>query len=137
MHIIGIDDTKDCDPVLAKAIQGLTWDQAHEKCRADPLYGLGRMRTFHPERKPEITATIRNLMHGLNAPKYCDNPLCKRFGECTHPKVRCFWEHFDLMQRVVFPAMRRKLKEMEGRGEYTRDEHDAPPIPRRKCNRSA
>jgi hypothetical protein len=61
-------------------------------------------------------------MHGLKAPRYCDNPLCKRFGECMHPKVRCFWERLDLMQRVVFPAMRRKLKEMQARGEYVPEE---------------
>jgi hypothetical protein len=42
-----------------------------------------------------------------------------------HPKVRCFWQHFYLMQRVVFPAMRRKLKEMQAGGEYVQDE-DAP-----------
>jgi hypothetical protein len=39
------------------------------------------------------------------------------------------------MQRVVFPAMRRKLKEMEARGEYTRDEDDAP-MQRRKSTAS-
>jgi hypothetical protein len=125
MHIIGIEDTSDCDPVLAKAIQGLTWDEAHEKCRTDPLYGLGRMRTFDPQRKPEHAALLRKLMHAFNAPRYCELAPCKRAGECMHPKVRCFWEHFDLMQRRVFPAMRRKLKEMQAPGEYVPDEDDA------------
>ena len=80
------------------------------------------MRTFDPQRKPEIAATIRKLMNGLNAAKYCDNPLCRRAGTCMTPKVRCFWEVFDLMQRLVFPAMARKLKEMQARGEYVPEE---------------
>ena len=86
MHRIGSEDTKDCDPVLAKAVHGLTWDEAHEKCRADPLYGLGHMRTFDPVRKPEHAAFLRKLMHGFDAPKYCENPPSKRTGECMHPK---------------------------------------------------
>jgi hypothetical protein len=44
-----------------------------------------------------------------------------------HPKVRCFWEHFDLMQRIVWPAMERKLRDRESRGEYTRDDASGAP----------
>ncbi len=112
---IGPEDTRDCDPVLAKAIQGLTWDEAHEKCCTDPLYGFGRMRTFHPERKPEAAAVMRKLMNAFGAPKYCELPLCRRAGTCMTPKVRCFWEHFYVIQRFVFPAMERKLEEMQAR----------------------
>jgi hypothetical protein len=116
----------DLDPVLAKAIEGLSTQEAHNKIAANPdLHGFARMATFDPARKPEQTATIRKLMNGFGAAKYCDSTRCIRAGECMHPKVRCFWQHFYLMQRVVFPAMRRKLKEMEARGEYVQDE-DAP-----------
>ena len=123
----GICDTSDCDPVLAKAIEGLTWQESSDRVAADPtLHGFARMRTFDPQRKPEIAATMRKMMNNLGAANYCDDPLCKRTGTCMSPKVRCFWEVFDLMQRRVFPAMRRKLKEMEARGEYTRDEPEPP-----------
>jgi hypothetical protein len=123
MYKTGICETSDCDPVLAKAIEGLTWQQASDRVARDPtLHGFARMRTFDPQRKPEHAATIRKLMNGFNAPKYCDNPLCSRAGQCMHPKVRCFWEVFDLMQRIVFPAMARKLKEMQARGEYVPEE---------------
>jgi hypothetical protein len=80
------------------------------------------MRTFDPARKPEITATIRKMMNNFGAANYCDNPLCRRAGTCMTPKVRCFWEVFDLMQRRVFPVIRRKLKEMQARGEYVPEE---------------
>jgi len=52
------------------------------------------------------------VLVALDAAKYCEEPACRRAGQCMTPKVRCFWEHLDLMQRVVFPAMRRKLKGM-------------------------
>ncbi|MEA2838996.1 MAG: hypothetical protein QOF41_326 [Methylobacteriaceae bacterium] len=116
-------DVSDCDPVLAKAIQGLSLQEATDRVARDPtLYGFSRMRTFDPQRKPEIAATIRKLMNNFGAAKYCDNPLCRRAGTCMTPKVRCFWEVFDLMQRLVFPAMARKLKEMQARGEYEPEE---------------
>jgi hypothetical protein len=83
------------------------------------------MRTFDPQRKPEHAAFMRKLMNNFGASNYCENPLCRRAGECMHPKVRCFWENFDLMQRLVFPAMRRKLKQMEAQGDYVPDEDDA------------
>jgi hypothetical protein len=117
------NDLSDCDPVLAKAIQGLSMQEATDRVACDPtLHGFSRMRMFDPARKPEIAATIRKLMNNFGAAKYCDNPLCRRAGTCMTPKVRCFWEVFDLMQRLVFPAMRRKLKEMQGRGEYVPEE---------------
>jgi hypothetical protein len=107
-------DLSDCDPVLADAIRGLTDQQAVDRVARDPaLHGFARMRTFDPQRKPEIAATIRTIMNGFEAAKYCDDPLCRRAGTCMSPKVRCFWEHFYVIQRVVFPAMRRKLKEMQ------------------------
>jgi hypothetical protein len=48
------------------------------------------------------------------------------------PNVRCFWEHFDVMQRVVFPAMQRELEETQARGDETERANDnvrplAPP----------
>jgi hypothetical protein len=117
------NDLSDCDPVLAKAIQGLSMQEATDRVARDPtLHGFSRMRTFDPARKPEIAATIRKLMNNFGAAQYCDNPLCRRAGTCMTPKVRCFWEVFDLMQRLVFPAMRRKLKEMQARGEYVPEE---------------
>jgi hypothetical protein len=82
-------------------------------------------RTFDPQRKPEHAAFMRKLINNFGAANYCENPLCRRAGECMHPKVRCFWENFDLMQRLVFPAMRRKLKQMEAQGDYVPDEDDA------------
>jgi hypothetical protein len=107
------------DPVLAKALEGLSMQEIDAKIAANPdLHGFARMATFDPVRKPEQTATIRKLMNDFGAAKYCDNTRCIRAGECMTPKVRCFWQHFYVMQRVVFPAMRRKLKEMEARGEY-------------------
>jgi hypothetical protein len=116
-------DFSDYDPVLAKAIQGLSMQEATDRVARDPtLHGFARMRTFDPARKPEIAATIRKLMNNFGAAQYCDNPLCRRAGTCMTPKVRCFWEVFDLMQRLVFPAMRRKLKEMQARGEYVPEE---------------
>jgi hypothetical protein len=116
-------DLSDCDPVLAKAIQGLSMQEATDRVARDPtLHGFARMRMFDPQRKPEIAATIRKLMNNFGAAKYCDNPLCRRAGTCMTPKVRCFWEVFDLMQRLVFPAMRRKLKERQARGEYVPEE---------------
>ena len=112
------NDLSDYDPVLADAIRGLSMQEATDRVARDPtLHGFARMRTFDPARKPEETATIRKLMNGFGAAKYCDNSPCKRAGRCMSPKVRCFWAHFDLMQRLVFPAMKRKLKEMGGRGE--------------------
>jgi hypothetical protein len=84
-----------------------------------------RMRTFDPQRKPEHAALLRKLMHAFNAPRYCELAPCKRADKCMHPKVRCFWENFDLMQRRVFPAMRRKLKDMQAPGEDVPDEDDA------------
>jgi hypothetical protein len=111
------------DPVLAKAIEGLSLQEVDDKIAATPdLHGFARMANFDPARKPEETATIRKLMNGFGAAKHCDNARCIRAGECMHPKVRCFWQHFYVMQRVVFPAMARKLKEMEGRGEYVPEE---------------
>jgi hypothetical protein len=62
------------------------------------------------------------MMNNFGAANYCDNPLCRRAGTCMTPKVRCFWEVFDLMQRRVFPVIRRKLKEMQARGEYVPEE---------------
>jgi hypothetical protein len=113
----------DLDPVLAKAIEGLSMREAHAKIGANPdLHGFARMANFDPARKPEETATIRKLMNGFGAAKYCDNVRCIRAGECMHPKVRCFWEHFYVMQRVVFPAMWRTVEEMEARGEYVPEE---------------
>ena len=133
----GICDTSDCDPVLAKAIEGLTWQQSSDRVAADPtLHGFARMRTFDPQRKPEEAALIRKLMNNFGAAKYCELAPCKRAGECMHPKVRCFWAHFDLMQRRVFPAMRRKLKDMEARGEYARGEEDEVPCARAVSNAS-
>jgi hypothetical protein len=128
MYKTGICDTSDCDPVLAKAIEGLTWQQATDRVARDPtLHGFARMRTFDPQRNPEHAALIRRLMNNFGAAKYCDNPLCRRTGTCMTPKVRCFWEVFDLMQRLVFPAMQRKLNDMEARGEYVREKDDAAP----------
>ena len=119
----GICDTSDCDPVLARAIEGLTWQESSDKVGRDPtLHGFARMRTFDPARKPEHAAVMRKLMNDFGAAKYCEDPLCKRAGTCMSPKVRCFWEHFDLMQRVVFPAMQRKLDEKKARGEDVPEE---------------
>src|SRR5206468_2593616 len=116
-------DLSDCDPVLAKAIQGLSMQEATDRVARDPsLHGFARMRTFDPARKPEETATIRKLMNNFSAAQYCENPLCRRAGTCMSPKVRCFWEVFDLMQRLVFPAMARKLKETQAGGEYEAEE---------------
>src|SRR5436190_19569036 len=36
MYQTGICDTSDCDPVLAQAIRGLTWQQSSDKVAADP-----------------------------------------------------------------------------------------------------
>ena len=56
-------DVSDCDPVLAKAIQGLSMQDATNRVARDPtLHGFSRMRTFDPQRKPEIAATIRELL---------------------------------------------------------------------------
>jgi hypothetical protein len=110
-------DLSDCDPVLAKAIQGLSMQAAMDRVARDPaLHGFSRMRTFDPARKPEETATIRKLMNNFGAAKYCDNPLCKRAGTCMTPKVRCFWENLTVVQKLVFPALWRKVEEMEAAG---------------------
>jgi hypothetical protein len=113
----------DLDPVLAKAIEGLSTQEAHDKIAANPdLHGFARMAIFDFTGKPETVAVLRKLMNDFGAAKYCDSTRCIRAGECMHPKVRCFWQHFYVMQRVVFPAMRRKLKERQARGEYAPEE---------------
>jgi hypothetical protein len=40
-----------------------------------------------------------------------------------HPKARCFWRNLTIIQKLVFPAMWRKVEEMEARG----IEFDFPP----------
>ena len=105
------------DPVVMKAIKGLSRDEAYAKIHADDeLQGLARMSRFDPVRKAEEAAALRNLMTRLGAPKYCDNALCKRIGTCTHPKARCFWENLTIIQKLVFPALWRKVEEMEAAG---------------------
>jgi hypothetical protein len=109
------------DPVLAKAVEGLSMQEAEDKIAADPeLHGFARMANFNFAGKAETVATLRKLMTDLGAPSYCDNPLCQRAGTCMTPKVRCFWENFDVMRRVVFPSMRRHLPELEAREEAER-----------------
>ena len=115
------------DPVVMKAIKGLSRDEAYAKIHADDeLQGLARMSRFDPIRKAEAAAALRNLMTRLGAPEYCDNALCKRIGTCTHPKARCFWENLTIMQKLVFPALWRKVEEMEARGV----DFDFPPAAR-------
>jgi hypothetical protein len=110
------------DPVLAEAIEGLSMQEADNKIAADPdLHGFARMATFNFEGKPETVAVLRKLMTNAGAPAYCENGTCKRAGTCTHPKVRCFWENFVTMQKVVFPAMRKYAATLPP------DEEDAPP----------
>jgi hypothetical protein len=105
------------DPVVMKAIKGLSRDEAYAKIHADDeLQGLARMSRFDPVRKAEEAAALRSLMTRLGAPKYCDNALCKRIGACTHPKARCFWENLTIIQKLVFPALWRKVEEMEAAG---------------------
>jgi hypothetical protein len=111
------------DSVVMRAIAGLSDDAAYEKIGADDeLQGLARMTRFDPVRKPQEAAALRDLMTRLDAPKYCDIALCKRNGACTHPKARCFWQNITIIQKLVFPALARKLKEMEAQGAYTPEE---------------
>jgi hypothetical protein len=105
------------DPVVMKAIKGLSRDEAYAKIAADDgLQGLARMSRFDPVRKAEAAAALRKLMTSLGAPNYCDNALCKRLGTCTHPKARCFWQNLTIIQKLVFPALWRNVEEMESRG---------------------
>jgi hypothetical protein len=105
------------DPVVMRAIEGLSENEAYDKIQGDDyLQGLARMTRFDPVRKPEAAAALRKLMTRLDAPRYCDNPLCKRNGTCMHPKARCFWENLTIIQKLVFPALWRKVEEMEARG---------------------
>jgi hypothetical protein len=79
------------DPVLAKAVEGLSMQEAHDKIAANPdLHGFARMSIFNFEGKPETVAVLRKLMNRCGAVDYCEEPSCKRAGSCTHPKVRCF-----------------------------------------------
>jgi hypothetical protein len=105
------------DPVVMKAIKGLSRDEAYAKIGADDeLQGLARMARFDPVRKPGEAAALRQLMTQLDAPKYCDIALCKRNGTCMHPKARCFWQNLTIIQKLVFPALWRKVEEMEAAG---------------------
>jgi hypothetical protein len=105
------------DPVVMRAIEGLSDDEVYDKIHADDyLQGLARMTRFDPVRKPEQAAALRSLMTRLDAPKYCELPLCKRLGQCAHPKARCFWENLTIIQKLVFPALWRKVEKMEAAG---------------------
>jgi hypothetical protein len=115
------------DPVVMKAIKGLSRDEAYAKIGADDeLQGLARMSRFDPVRKAEAAAALRKLMTRLGAPKCCDIALCKRNGTCMHPKARCFWQNLTIIQKLVFPALSRKVQAMEAAGV----EFDFPPAAR-------
>jgi hypothetical protein len=69
-------DVSDRDPVLAKAIQRLSVQEASDRVARDPtLHGLSRMRIYDPQRKPEIAATIRTLMNNFGAAKHCGSAI--------------------------------------------------------------
>ena len=105
------------DPVVMKAIKGLSRDEAYAKIHADDeLQGLARMSRFDPVRKAEEAAALRKLMTNLGAVACCNNRLCRRAGQCMHPKVRCFWQNLTTVQKLVFPALWRKVEEMEAAG---------------------
>jgi hypothetical protein len=105
------------DPVVMKAIEGLSEKEAYDKIHADDeLQGLARMARFDPVRKSEEAAAMRALMNRLGAVAYCELRFCKRAGECMHPKARCFWQNLTIIQKLVFPAMWRKVEAMEAQG---------------------
>jgi hypothetical protein len=105
------------DPVVMRAIEGLSEDAAYDKIHGDDeLQGLARMARFDPVRKPEEAAALRALMNRLGAAAYCELRFCQRAGECVHPKARCFWQNLTIIQKLVFPAMWREVEAMEARG---------------------
>jgi hypothetical protein len=65
MYQTGICDTSDCDPVLAQAIRGLTWQQSSDKVAAEPtLHSFcphADLRSAHSVHKPLLWIKISNL----------------------------------------------------------------------------
>ncbi|MEA2839351.1 MAG: hypothetical protein QOF41_681 [Methylobacteriaceae bacterium] len=105
------------DPVVMRAIEGLSEKEAYDKIQADDeLHGLARMARFDPVRKAEEAAALRKLMTRLGAVAYCELRFCQRAGECVHPKARCFWQNLTMIQKLVFPVLWRKVEEMEAAG---------------------
>jgi hypothetical protein len=126
MYQTGICDTSDCDPVLAQAIRGLTWQQSSDKVAADPT-----LHSFcpHADLRSAAKAGTRRVHAQADEQFWCVELLrepalqARRRMHASESALLLGKFRPDAAPRV--PAMRRKLKQMEAQGDYVPDEDDA------------
>ena len=89
------------------------YPMADRQYRRDEFY-------FRRDHDPQVRlalAGLRELLNAFRAARECTLPGCRRAGRCVAPKVDCAFRYLPVLQKHVFPLLRRRYDPESGGGE--------------------
>ena len=89
------------------------YPMADRQYRRDAVYSR---RDRDPKVRPALEG-MRALMDAFGAARECLLPGCRRARRCVAPKVDCGFRHLPVLQKHVFPLLRRRYDPESGGGD--------------------